>query len=201
MIKAICFDLDGVYFTDAGKKGFTKNLIGLSGDEEKVTQLLFKSAEMAKFVRGQILELEFWDHVRGYLNINLTDEQLRTLWAKEYVINQAVRDYVSEVKAKGYITCVCSNNNPARVNALEQKFQFLQDFDVKIFSYEVGETKPHKQIFEALAKAANVPAEEIVYADDNPDRLDGAKELGINTFVFENFEQFKQELHKLDPRI
>jgi hypothetical protein len=36
-----------------------------------------------------------------------------------------------------------------------------------------------------------------VYSDDNPERLQGAKDLGINVFVYENFDQFLQELSQL----
>lgn len=197
MIKAICFDLDGVYFTEAGKKGFERNLTELSGKAEDVKFFLTKSVEMSKFVRGQLDEHDFWNYARSLLGITLTDIELRELWVKEYEINQQVRDYVLKVKSKGYKTCICSNNNPARIPALEEKFRFLNDFDVKVLSYEVGETKPSKVIYEALLKAAAVEPSELVYSDDNPDRIQGARELGINVFVYENFDQFKAELTQL----
>jgi hypothetical protein len=59
MIKAICFDLDGVYFTGDGKKAFHKVLTELTGDEEKVIYVLYKCPEMLQFVTGKLPENEF----------------------------------------------------------------------------------------------------------------------------------------------
>jgi FMN phosphatase YigB (HAD superfamily) len=47
-----------------------------------------------------------------------------------------------------------------------------------------------------LLEKLNVKPEELIYSDDNPARLSGAHELGIQTFVFQNFDQFMDELKK-----
>ena len=197
MIKAICFDLDGVYFTDKGKKAFHKALTDLSGSEEKVIHFLYKSDEMANFSSGNITENDLWDFARNYLNLNLTNQAFRDLWVKEYETDENVKSTVLKARKNGYITCICSNNNAARVEELDKKFNFLNNFDVKVFSYKIGFFKPKKEIFQELIKQSKVKPEEIVYSDDKEDRLTGAFELGINTFVYENFEQFTNELKKL----
>lgn len=201
MIKAICFDLDGVYFSEKGKIAFHKNLVSLTNNEKVVIEALYQSEEMHQFVKGEISEDNFWNYLRAKLMIDLTNQELRDLWIKEYEVDQDVRDYVLKAREAGYITCVCSNNNIARVEALQQKFNFLEDFDVKIFSYLVGETKPQKKIFEALINQSGVRAEEIIYSDDNPMRIKGAQELGINVFVFEGFDQFIDSLNALGVKI
>lgn len=185
MIKAICFDLDGVYFTEHGKKAFHKALVELCGDEEKVGHVLYRSPEMREFVTGKLSEDRLWSFARSYLNLNLSDKEFEDLWAKEYEIDKEVRNAVLKAKENGYLTCVCSNNNVVRIRALEERFNFLNDFDVKIFSYEVGFVKPSKEIFQALVNKTGVKPEELVYSDDKEERLDGAKELGINAFVYE----------------
>ncbi|MDQ3076186.1 MAG: HAD family phosphatase [bacterium] len=197
MIKAICFDLDGVYFTGAGKQAFHKALVELSGDEEKVIHVLYKSPEMLQFVTGKLSEDELWLFARNYLNLTLTNKEFETLWIKEYEIDQEVRSVVLKAKEKGYITCVCSNNNIVRIRALQERFNFLEDFDVKIFSYETGLVKSNKELFQILIDKSGVKPEEIAYSDDKEEVLGGAKELGINAFVYENFEQFLGELKKL----
>lgn len=194
MIKAICFDLDGVYFTGAGKKAFHKALAELSGSEEKVSYVLYTSPEMRQFVTGKLSEDQLWDFVRNHLNIDLSNKEFEDLWIKEYEIDNEVRKVVLQAKEKGYITCVCSNNNPVRVRALEERFNFLRDFDVKIFSYEVGFVKPSIEIFQALIDKSEVRPNEIVYSDDKAERIEGGRKLGINVFVYENFEQFLSKL-------
>jgi putative hydrolase of the HAD superfamily len=190
MIKAVCFDLDGVYFTLDGKKFFQQALIDLSKDESKVIHVLYKCPEMLAFVKGELEEHLFWNFVRDYLTITLSDEELRELWAKGYEIDSEIQELIHKLKANGYIICTCSNNNIARVSELEKKFSFLKDFDVTVFSYQTGFVKPQKEIFQILIDKAQVAANEIVYSDDNPERIKGVAELGINTFLFTDKPQF-----------
>lgn len=198
MIKAICVDLDGVFFTSAGKKAFESRLSELSGDETKVKEVLYRSEPMRQLGLGNLSGQEFWTYLRSELNIDGDDETLAQMWVEGYVIDSQVQNFVQEMKSKGYKLCICSNNNKVRIEALRNKFpEFEDDFEVKIYSYEAQAFKPSKEIFEALISESGVSAVEIVYADDNADRLLGAQELGISTFVFHNFEQYLVELRNL----
>lgn len=197
-IKAICFDLDGVYFTPKGKNSFHQALIGEFGAaKEVVDHLMCKSLEMAQLVRGQIAHGEFWNKVRAATGITASDEVLAERWVRDYEVDQNVRGAVLKAKAARYKTCVCTNNNGIRLPLLAKRFNLASDFDCIVSSHEVGQTKPHKEIFEALLARMQIQPSELVYSDDNPDRLAGATQLGIRTFVFHNFEQFLGELDSM----
>ncbi len=86
-------------------------------------------------------------------------------------------------------------------NGLQQKFGFLDNFDAAVFSYEIGASKPSETIFQELIKRSGVPAETIVFADDNPANLEGAKKLGMNIFLYEGFEKFVKQLKNLGVKI
>lgn len=194
-IKAICFDLDGVYFTPKGKNSFHQALINEYGiSKEVVDDLMYRSPEMAQLVRGQISPDAFWNRVREITGIVAPDEELTERWVRDYEVDQNVKNAVLRAKERGYKTCVCTNNNAIRLPVLIQRFSLSNDFDSIVSSHEVGQTKPHKEIFEALLRSVSVEANELVYSDDNPDRLAGATELGITTFVFEDFNQFMGKL-------
>lgn len=194
MIKAICFDLDGVYFTAESFKRFKANLPKTETDEEKINFVLYKSDEMAKFKKGEISEEDFWDFARRELGIKVDNEEIFECLRDSYVVNPDVKKYVEEIREKGYMSCVCSNNFETRIRELNKKFDFLKDFDFAVFSYEEGVMKPDKKIFESLVAKSGVQANEIVYSDDESSRLQGAIELGIQAFVYENFKQFRKKL-------
>jgi|AntRauTorckE6833_2_1112554.scaffolds.fasta_scaffold30861_2 putative hydrolase of the HAD superfamily len=197
-IKAICFDLDGVYFTSQGKRSFHQALSEEFGAESaRVDEIMYRSQEMRDLVTGKIEPHELWEYIRKETGIKATDEEFVARWIKDYEIDADVQKAVRSAKGQGFITCVCTNNNAARLPALEAKFGFYSDFDAVVSSHEVGYTKPSKEIFEALLEKTGVQANELVYSDDNPERLQGAKDLGINVFVYENFDQFLQELSQL----
>jgi epoxide hydrolase-like predicted phosphatase len=197
-IKAICFDLDGVYFTPKGKNSFHEALISeYKIPKEVADNLMYRSPEMAQLVRGQITPEDFWKKVREITGITASDEELTQRWVRDYEVNADVKRAVLNAKKAGYKTCVCTNNNGIRLPILIERFELTKDFDCIVSSHEIGYTKPDKRLFEALLSKLNVQPSELVYSDDNPERLAGAKELGIQTFVFENFGQFLSDLNKL----
>lgn len=195
-IRAVCFDLDGVYFTPQGKESFHQALSQEFGaDPEAVDQFMYRSETMGLLVRGELTNEEFCNRLREELNIDVSDTDIINRWIQDYEIDQQVREVVQTVKQHGYQTCVCTNNNGLRLSALEEKFDFCKDFDVVVSSHWVGHCKPSQEIYQALLERLQVAPEELLYSDDNPDRLDGARELGIECFVYENLEQCIRELH------
>jgi len=197
MLKAVTFDLDGVYFTPQSFKNFKANLPKKAVEEDKVNWVLYKSPEMLRFKSGKTGEREYWDFVRKELGVVLGDEGIFKLLRDSYEIDPEVRDYVREVRSRGLKTCICSNNFVTRIRELDAKFDFLKDFDVKVFSYEVGAMKPDREIFETLVKQSGVRPEEIAYADDDASKLRGALEVGIRAFVYEGFDNFKDKINKI----
>lgn len=194
-IKAICFDLDGVYFTPRGKQSFHDALSTEFGAKTStIDKIMYRSNVMRKFVTGNITPTDFWEYLRNQTRITANDNELLARWIRDYEIDPEVQKSVQTAKKQGFMTCICTNNNAARLPALDAKFDFFKDFDVVISSHEVGYVKPNREIFLALLDKAKLNPEELIYSDDNPDRLQGARDLGINVFTYKNFPQFLQEL-------
>ncbi len=200
-VKAIVFDLDGVYFPK-GKNEFLHAIVKLGVSEAEAKRVFLKSDQMNKeYKNGQLTDDEFWCWAAKEWKLEKTPEELVRLLIAGYEVDEHVRAFVRAIRKKGYKTLVCSNNFPARIQGLHERFRFLNDFDAVALSYEVGVSKPDKKIFETLIQKAGVPAETIVFADDNPDNLAGAREVGIITFVYEGFEKFVKRLRKFGVRV
>lgn len=201
MIKAICFDLDGVYFLN-GKSNFIKSLVALGVSEDDAKRVFLKSDEMNKqYKLGKITDDEFWNWALKEWHLNLTVQEIIDLLIKGYETNKPAVEYVKRVRNAGYKTVICSNNFPARIDGLQKRFGFLDDFDVAVFSYEIGIDKPNKEIFQTLIEHSDLKADEIVYSDDDASKMDGAKELGINTFLYTSFDAFIKHLENLGVNI
>lgn len=197
MIKAITFDLDGVYFIN-GKENFIKSLGDLGVSEEEARRVFFKSEQMnIQYKGGLIGDEEFWSWALNEWNLGLSVEEVKDLLIKGYEVNDRVVEVVRKVREKGHKACICSNNFPARIDGLDKRFGFLKDFDVVILSYDVGATKPDPRIFEELIIHSGVNPNEIVIADDGAANIEAAKALGINAFFYEDFDQFLEELREL----
>lgn len=201
MIKAVTFDLDGVYFTPESFRNFKKNLPKKVTGEEKVNWVLYKSPEILAFKSGKMSENAFWAFAKSQLGINMENAGIFKVLRDNYEVNPEVHEYVIKIRKTGLKTCICSNNFVTRVRELNNKFDFLKHFDVKVFSFEEGVLKPEKAIFRKLIKRSGVKPDEIVYSDDDVSKLQGARDLGINTFVYEGFDKFALKLTELGIKL
>jgi len=197
MIKAITFDLDGVYFIN-GKSNFISNLGKLGISENEAKRIFLQSDEMNKLYKeGKMSDDEFWNWAAKEWNLDKTPKELTDLLISGYEIDESVVEVVKKVGTNGYKTLICTNNFPARINGLQARFKFLDNFDAWALSYEVGAAKPSTKIFQELVNKSGVKPEEIVFADDNNDNLEGAKQVGIQAFFYEGFDKFLGKLREL----
>ena len=197
MIKAITFDLDGVYFVN-GKSNFIKNLGKLGVSENEAKRVFLQSDEMNKaYKQGKMTDEQYWSLAIKQWKLELSVKEIIDLLIKGYEVDKDVIKVIKQVRKNGYKTLVCSNNFPARINGLHKRFKFLDNFDGITLSYEAGATKPDIKIFNDLVKVSGVKAEEIAFADDNSDNIAGANKVGIQVFIYEGFDKFLEKLKEL----
>lgn len=200
-IKVITFDLDGVYFPN-GNTNFIFSLGKLGISEEEAKRVFLKSPQMnQEYKNGKITDEQFWTWAVSEWKLSQGWQEVIKLMIDGYDVNENVVATVRNLRNKGYKTAICSNNFPARVKGLQEKFGFLDNFDIAVFSYEVGESKPSRKIFEELVKKSNVESASIIFADDNPDNSAGAKEVGITTFLYEGFDKYLKQLKEVGVKI
>ena len=196
MIKAITFDLDGVYFIK-GKLNFLNSLIEIGVEKSEAEKIFFGDKMNKEYKLGKLTDDEFWNWAIERWNLDLSVKEIVDLIVKGYEVNKEVEEVVKKVRENGYKTLICSNNFPARINGLQKRFKFLDNFDVAVYSYTAGIAKPDKKIFQELVNQSGVNPEEIVFADDDIEKISGAKEIGIQAFLYEGFDKFVEELKRL----
>ncbi len=197
MIEAITFDLDGVYFPN-GKKNFLNSLAELGVAASEAKRVFLDSPEMnAQYKVGKLNDDQYWSWAVEQWGLDMTPREVVKLLISGYEVDSNVVNTIKRVRQLGYKTLVCSNNFPARVNGLQERFSFLDDFDAAVFSHEVGATKPSNRIFSELIAKAGVEASAIVFADDNSDNVLGAQQVGITAFAYQGFDDFTDRLQRL----
>jgi FMN phosphatase YigB (HAD superfamily) len=138
MIKGVVFDLDGVFFLN-GTENFIKNVSKkFSIPEEKIIQSYKKSDGMNKYYKtGKWNGNHYWSWFIKELGINSTKEELLDILSEGYEINQQALNLSRELRKKSYKILICSNNFPERIELLNNKFDFLKEFDFAVFSFEI----------------------------------------------------------------
>jgi putative hydrolase of the HAD superfamily len=196
MVKAVTFDLDGVYFVK-GKSNFLKSIVNLGVNKKDAEKVLFGDEMNKEYKLGKLTDDEFWTWAIKQWNLEISLKEIVDLMIKGYEVNKEVDEVVKKAKKNKYKTLICSNNFPARINGLQERFGFLNDFDIAVYSYEVRIAKPDKKIFQELVKRSGVKPKEIVFADDDHEKISGAKEVGIQAFLYEGFDKFVEKLEAL----
>lgn len=191
--KLICFDLDGLYFTEQSFQRF-KETIAPNVERDKRDQILALSNQMRDFKSWIMSEEDYRDWAKRELWLYCTNEYIYTKLRESYEVNKYVEQLAKNLKQKWYKIWICSNNFSTRIRELDNKFNFLANFDVCIFSYEVWFMKPDSKIFQILIDKSGLAANNIIYSDDKEEKLQWAKSLWIQTFVFHDFDEFVQDL-------
>ena len=196
-IRAVVFDLDGVYF-ESGTENFIKFLeteFSLTRDE--IVAVYFKSKQIQQLKSGEMTDQEFWDYAIETWKIDSTRDELVEALLSGYSVNPDVEAFVSDLRKRGIKTAICTNNFPDRFEGLRERFSLNDRFDVIITSYETGVVKPDPQIFLTLAEALSLRPDEILMSDDREINADALKKLGFNAFLYTDWESFKDSVEAL----
>jgi epoxide hydrolase-like predicted phosphatase len=151
----------------------------------------------ADFQKGVISEEEFWERMCVGLRVSKPD--VPSLWADAFKAVYVPRDDMFSLAAglceQGYKTAFLSNTEKP---AMRYFFQLDYDmFDVVVFSCAEGMIKPEKKIYELTVERLGSEAGQTVFIDDKPEYINGAKQAGLKTILFENVDQVKDELARL----
>lgn len=193
-IKCVAFDWGGVLI-DNPVDDFAKECsqrIGISIQELKESYSSFAE----KFEKGLLPEHDLWLNIGKQLNINIPDSN--SLWYEcfktVYSPRKPVFNLAKKLKNSGILVALLSNTEVPAMNFFNsQNYDF---FDVKVFSCAEGCRKPESEIYQILLNRLNLPATQILFIDDREENVLQAKNMGMKSILYDNFNQVLEELKK-----
>jgi putative hydrolase of the HAD superfamily len=203
-IKNIIFDYGNVIFSiDFAKAQSAFNQLGIPNADHFFGHLQ-QDAIFDAFDCGEITAKQFRDRLREVSgNENLTDEQIDAAWNSMLLgIAEGNHDLLLALKGK-YRTFLMSNINDIHythiMNYLRREFDFEGNnhlFEKVYYSHLVGKRKPDTVFFQQILDENNLNPAETLFIDDSPQHLEGAKKLGIQTYLMKapnTIQKFAQE--------
>lgn len=93
---------------------------------------------------------------------------------------------LKDLKRKGYKIYYLSNWGRASFTLMKDHhiMDFINLFNGGIVSYEVGFTKPHKEIYQLLIKKYNLDPSECIFYDDKKENCEAARKEGMRSVLF-----------------
>jgi putative hydrolase of the HAD superfamily len=132
---------------------------------------------------------EYWRRV-GKLN----GRSLRTAEVEQLIqwdndqwtnVNPEMLSLAREQQAKGVRTAILSNMQREMLKFMRGKFDWLDEFDVQMYSCEEGIVKPEPKIYLECCKRLGIEPANSLFLDDKQKNIDGALRAGLQAILFE----------------
>lgn len=140
------------------------------------------------YERGKITEADAFNTIRGVLPKPMTDAEIKHGW--NLILGDEMPGAAALVREGirlGYRFVFFTDTSPSHFLRTVSFLSFAHLIDGRITSYEVGEKKPHEDMFEAFELAFGEP---ILYFDDKPENILTAKtEHGWNAHQFTSHDE------------
>lgn len=184
MIKAVIFDLNGVFIQSPYLSKRIEEEYGIS-EKEFLPVLKEIMDKVRKPDAGDAFN--YWKPYLKKWGISLTKEQLFSFWFEAEKEVPEMIELAKELKKKGIMVFILSNNFVERADYYRKKFPFLEKIFNKVYySWQTSFIKPNPEAFRKLLTDNNLKAEECIYFDDSEENIKVAEELGIKSFLFNN---------------
>jgi glucose-1-phosphatase len=130
--------------------------------------------------RGEIAAGEYFAALRSSLRIDVPDAALVTGWNAIYVKEVPGMRALLGTIADRFPIYAFTNSNPTHHAFCSVHYAGVLERFRKVFmSFEMGLRKPERAAFETIAAAIDVPLDRILFFDDTPANVEGARSIGM----------------------
>jgi putative hydrolase of the HAD superfamily len=185
-IKGIIFDMGGVFVQTIDKKPRTLLTEKFGMSYEELNTLVFQSETARLATVGSIDELEHWDFIGRQLRLDSTalEQFQKDFWDGDF-LDKDLFEFAKSLKKK-YALGLLSNAWSGARDFLTRKYDFLDIFDVSIFSAEIKMAKPDPKFYFWILEKLELKPQEAIFVDDFIENISAAKEIGLRTVHFKN---------------
>lgn len=203
-IKTLIFDLGGVYFTRGSFLAIEKlaNIYEIK-DKKRVWEFFSDGYDQeGQLIRlGRITMDEFEERFIKKFNIEESKRgHIRNIWFGSYVPHYGIHDLVVKL-SKNYRMVVFSGNIRERIKFLDNRYDFLDHFDDRVFSFDYQTNKSDIKFYEELINHINCNPSKALLIDDDKKNIELASSVGIKGIQFYYTKNLKQKLRELSVNV
>lgn len=198
MIKAIAFDLGGVVLASEQEQFYRHAQAAFGLPLTKIKEVMWR--HQPDLERGDLTISQFWQAVMSDLGQPYDAAKDDHLWSDHYVedsiINEGILRLIDQIRDQGIKVVLLSNTHAEHVD-LNRHRHIFEHFDVCFFSNEMRARKPEAKAYKYVLNKLGIEPVELVFFDDRPENVDGAKDLGIQAFKYHDSDHVISELKEL----
>ena len=193
-VDTVIFDIGGV-LADFCWEEFIKDKGYVEDTVQKIADASVRSDAWDEFDRGV---LDTNDVIKEFVKNN------KSLEAELYdcfsdltgLLRERERTipWIRALKKAGYKVLVLSNYSKQAEDTNPFMKDFLAEVDGGILSYKEQIIKPDRRIFELICERYDLSPFKCVFIDDTQKNVNAAKEFGMKSILFQDYEQVDREL-------
>ena len=150
--------------------------------------------------RGTLSGVDFWHKAAAGAGIILTPQQVSQLidadvdlWSQ---LNQPMLDWAQRLQRAGIRTGILSNIGDAMTTGLTKKYDWINAFDHRTWSYALKLAKPELAIYRAAAEGLATPPANILFIDDRAENIEAALAAGMQAIQYTDHDTFEREMNQ-----
>ncbi len=186
-LKAVAFDYGKVLSLPPTQEQW-QTLSARFGKPLQEFQPIYWGKNREELDRGTLDNVAYWRKVGKDCGIEISEadaleliEHDNTQWTNE---NAEMINLSRDLRRAGYRTAILSNMERRMLAAMRQKLAWLDEFEVQIYSCEIGTVKPEAEIYLECCQRLGCLPEEALFLDDKKVNTEGARRVGMQSFVF-----------------
>lgn len=174
------FDLGGVVFQIDFENAFAHWAAHADVSMRSIESRYRADEWYERHERGEITGAEYFDALRGTLDIEISDEQFAAGWNAIFEQEVAgVFELFQSLSARVPIYAF-SNSNVMHQNFWERKYAKTLGLFRNVFvSCELGLRKPETAAYRQVAARMDAEPQRVLFFDDTRENIDGARKIGM----------------------
>jgi putative hydrolase of the HAD superfamily len=165
--------------------------------EDIKQKFTFDDQQWHKFERGEVDKKAMLLYVNKQLGLKLTQKEFEDGCNAIYMeVRKGVDKFLLKLK-KDYPLAALTNTNEIHYPTWKRIYaDAMSPIDKFFVSHKMKCRKPEPKAYEKVIKYYKLKPEEILFLDDQPPNIDGARNCGMNAIHVISFEQMKKEVEK-----
>ena len=200
--KFVLFDIGGV-LVDWHMSWITSEISKRFDIKEDLIILAFDKY-LPKLDSGKINESNFWQNIATDTESDLLKNNNESLWdtyfRKNAIPKPDVKKLSIDLKNNGFTIGIISNIEKVTHGVVDD-WDMLSHFEHKFMSYQIGFSKPDPRIYEYVIDKLPYSPDELLFIDDKPSNVESAKNCGIESIHFTNFDNLQSSLEQFEVAI
>jgi glucose-1-phosphatase len=196
-IEAIIFDIGRVIIDLDPSRAISAISAGSTLAPDKLWRAVQEDPLWLGWQEGRVTPREWYENLIARFHTPISFDEFCNAWNSVLVPKLLLPERLFKQLSKKYRLVLLSNTDPIHVAYIESRFKFVRYFPKRVYSCDVGASKPSAKIFRAAIRAAHAPARRVLFIDDIRLYVLAARRIGLKALQFRSRRRLEADLRRL----